>query len=110
MNDPNSYCLDLQRTSKSQGTRIKRKGLRPIAESDALSLGHDQCGSGGFIYNKDTSQNTFSDSLLAFTMIDPSSSGWLEIVKATNKSATSIQDLFHSNLVDTLPVTSFYCL
>jgi hypothetical protein len=34
-------------------------------------------------------------SLLALTMIDPAS-GWFEIVKATNKSATSIQDLFHN--------------
>jgi hypothetical protein len=33
-------------------------------------------------------------SLLALTMIDPATS-WFEIVKATNKSATSIQDLFH---------------
>jgi hypothetical protein len=34
-------------------------------------------------------------SLLAFTMIDPAT-GWYEIFKATNKSATSIQDLFHN--------------
>jgi hypothetical protein len=33
-------------------------------------------------------------SLLAFTMIDLAT-GWFEIVKATNKSETSIQDLFH---------------
>jgi hypothetical protein len=33
--------------------------------------------------------------LLALTMIDPAT-GWFEIVKATNKSATSIQDLFHN--------------
>jgi hypothetical protein len=33
-------------------------------------------------------------SLFALTMIDPAT-GWFEIVKATNKSATSIQDLFH---------------
>jgi hypothetical protein len=33
-------------------------------------------------------------SLLALTIIDPAI-GWFEIVKATNKSATSIQDLFH---------------
>jgi hypothetical protein len=30
-------------------------------------------------------------------MIDPSiNTGWFEIVEATNKSATSIQDLFHN--------------
>jgi hypothetical protein len=40
----------------------KKNGLLPpkIAESDALSLGHGLCGSGGSIYNKDTSQNTLS--------------------------------------------------
>jgi hypothetical protein len=27
MDNPNAYCLDLQRTSKSKGIRIKRKGL-----------------------------------------------------------------------------------
>jgi hypothetical protein len=34
-------------------------------------------------------------SLLALTMVDPAT-GWFEIVKATNKSAISIQDLFHN--------------
>jgi hypothetical protein len=33
-------------------------------------------------------------SLFALTMIDPAT-GWLEIFEVTNKSATSIQDLFH---------------
>jgi hypothetical protein len=33
--------------------------------------------------------------LLALTMIDPAT-GWFEIDEATNKSATSIQDLFHN--------------
>jgi hypothetical protein len=27
INNPNAYCLDLQRASKSQGYRIKRKGI-----------------------------------------------------------------------------------
>jgi hypothetical protein len=68
-----------------------------IAESDIISLGHDLCGSGGTtsIYNKDTIENTHSFLLLAFTMIDLAS-GWFEIVKSTNKSATSIQNLFHN--------------
>jgi hypothetical protein len=36
-------------------------------------------------------------SLLALTMIDLEiNTGWFEIVKATNKSATSIQDLCHN--------------
>jgi hypothetical protein len=34
-------------------------------------------------------------SLLALTMIDPAT-GWFEIVKATNNSATSNYDLFHN--------------
>jgi hypothetical protein len=53
------------------------------------------CGSCGSIYNKNTSQNTISSPLLALTIIDPATD-WFEIVKATNKSATSIQDLFHN--------------
>jgi hypothetical protein len=36
-----------------------------------------------------------SISLLALTMIDPATV-WFEFVEATNKSATSIQDLFHN--------------
>jgi hypothetical protein len=40
---------------------------------------------------------TKTHSLLALTMIDPAiNTGWFEIVEATNKSATSIQDLFHN--------------
>jgi hypothetical protein len=64
-------------------------------------LGHGLCGglcgSGGTtsIYNKDTSQKLLSIYLLALTMIDPATC-WFEIVKATNKSATSIQDLIHN--------------
>jgi hypothetical protein len=54
-----------------------------IAESDIVFMCHGLCGSGGSVYNKDTSQNTLSYSLLALTMIDPAT-GWLEIVKATN--------------------------
>jgi hypothetical protein len=38
---------------------------------------------------------TKTHSLLALTMIDPAT-GWFEIVKARNKSETSIQDLFHN--------------
>jgi hypothetical protein len=78
--------------------RKKYEMLPPkIVESDTVSLGHSLCGSSGwFIYSKDTTQNTIY-SLLALTMIDPTiSTGWFEIVKATNKSATSIQDLFHN--------------
>jgi hypothetical protein len=88
-----STCQVCQMTKKDR----KKYGLLPpkIAESDILFLCHGMRGSGGSIYNKDTSQNTLSSPLLALTMIDPAT-GWFEIVKATNKSATSIQDLFHN--------------
>jgi hypothetical protein len=51
----------------------KKYGLLPpkIAESDTASLGYGLCGSGGSIYNKDTSQNTLFVPLLALTMIYP---------------------------------------
>jgi hypothetical protein len=35
--------------------------LPKIAEFETVSLGHGLCGSGGSIYNKDTSQNILSD-------------------------------------------------
>jgi hypothetical protein len=31
INNPNTYCLDLQRRNKSQGNKIKRKGLSPTS-------------------------------------------------------------------------------
>jgi hypothetical protein len=47
-------------------------------------------------------------SLIALTMIDPAiSTGWFEIVKATNKSATSIQDLFHNTWLAHYPQPQF---
>jgi hypothetical protein len=39
-------------------------------------------------------------------MIDPAT-GWFEIVKATNKSATSIQDLFHNTWLARYPRPQF---
>jgi hypothetical protein len=45
-------------------------------------------------------------SLLALTMIDPAT-GWFEIVEATNKSATSIQDLFHNTWFACYPRPQF---
>jgi hypothetical protein len=90
-----STCQVCQMTKK-ENNRKKYRLLPPkIAESDIRSLIYGLCRSGGYIYNKDIIQNTLSDSLLALTMIDPST-GWFEIVKATNKSATSIQDLFYN--------------
>jgi hypothetical protein len=61
------------------------------------------CGSGGSIYNKDTNQNTLS----AYTHNDRSSHRLVEIVKATNKSATSIQDLFHNTWLARYPRPQF---
>jgi hypothetical protein len=82
--------------TKKERTR-KKYGLLPpkIAESDPwVMVCVDLLGS---IYNKDTSQNTLFFPLLALTMIDQAFiTGWFEIVKATKKSATSIQDLFHN--------------
>jgi hypothetical protein len=45
-------------------------------------------------------------SLLALTMIDPAT-GWFEIVKANNKSAASIQDLFHNTWLARYPHPQF---
>jgi hypothetical protein len=101
-----STCQVCQMTKKKR----KKYGLLSpkIAESDIISLGHDICGSGGSIYNMDTSQNTLSFPLLALTMIDPAiNTGWFEIVEATNKSATSIQDLFHSTWLARYPRLHF---
>jgi hypothetical protein len=43
-------------------------------------------------------------SMLALTIKDPAiNTGWFEIVKATNKSATSIQDLFHNTWLACYP-------
>jgi hypothetical protein len=47
-------------------------------------------------------------SLLALTMIDPViNTDWFEIVKATNKSETSIQDLFHNSWLARYPQPQF---
>jgi hypothetical protein len=44
--------------------------------------------------------------LLALTIID-AAAGWFEIVKATNKSLTSIQDLFHHTWLACYPRPQF---
>jgi hypothetical protein len=88
-------------------TKKKRNkhGLLPpkLAESDIVTLVHGMWGS---IYNKDTSQNTLSVFLFALTMIDPAT-GLFGIVEATNKSATSIQDLFHNTWLARYPRPQF---
>jgi hypothetical protein len=81
-----------------QERTCKKYGLLPpkIAEFDTVSLGHGLCVSGGtttFIIR--TPAKTHS--VLAIKIIDPEICiSWFEIVKTTNKSATSIQDLFHN--------------
>jgi hypothetical protein len=45
-------------------------------------------------------------SLLSLTMTDPATGGF-EIVEATNKSATSIQDLFHNAWLANYPRPQF---
>jgi hypothetical protein len=47
-----------------------------------------------------------ANSLLALTMIDLAT-GWFEIVEATNKSTTSIQDLFHNTWLAHYPRPQF---
>jgi hypothetical protein len=74
-----------------------------IAESDTVSLPHGMCGSGGSICNKDTSQNTLS----ACTQAIYPEISLFEIVEATNKSATSIQDLFHNTWLARYPQPQF---
>jgi hypothetical protein len=102
-----STCQICQITKKENTS--KKYGLLPpkIAESDTVSLGHGLCGSDGthpFTIRIRTPAKTHS--LLALTMIDPST-GWFEIVKATNKSATSIQDLFHNTWLAHYPQPQF---
>jgi hypothetical protein len=70
--------------------------LPKIAESDISSLCPGFCGyCGTSPFTIRTPSKTHS--LLALTMIDPAiSTGWFEIVEATNKSETSLQDLFQN--------------
>jgi hypothetical protein len=83
-----STCQVCQMTKKLNNR--KKYGILPpkISESDTLSLGHGLCGSSETTPFKMRTPAT-THSLLALIMID-SATGWFEIVKATNKSATSI--------------------
>jgi hypothetical protein len=75
-----------ERTQKKYGPPLPK-----IAESDTYSwfmVCLDLVGP----FTMSTPAKTHS--LLAIKMIDPAT-GWYEIVKATNKSATSIWDFFH---------------
>ena len=61
------------------------------------------CGFGGSFTIK-TPLKTHS--LLALTIIDPAT-GWFEIAEANNKSAASIQDLFHNTWLARYPRPQF---
>jgi hypothetical protein len=102
-----STCQVCQMTKKE---RIRKKYvlLPPkIAESDTTSLGHGQCGSGGS-HSFTTRTLAKIHSLLAIITIYPAINiCWFEIVKATNKSATSIQDLFHNTWLARYPRPQF---
>jgi hypothetical protein len=76
-----------------------------IAESDTVSLGHGLYGS-GWTHPFTIRTPAKIHSLLALTMIDPAT-GWFKIVEATNKSATSIQDLFHNTWLSHYPQAQF---
>jgi hypothetical protein len=81
----------------------KKYGMLPpkIAESHIVSLGHGLFGSGGtHLFTIRTLTKTHC--LLALTMTDPAI-GWFEIAEATNKSATSIQDLFQNTWLARYP-------
>jgi hypothetical protein len=96
-----STCQVCQMTKKERANKKYGMQSTPTQNSRILPLGHGMCGSGGSIYNKYTSQNTLSSTLIALTMIDPAiNTGWFEIVEATNKSATFIQDLFHNTWLE----------
>jgi hypothetical protein len=81
----------------------KKYGLLPpkIAESDPWVM---VCVDlvGPFTIRKTAKTH----SLLTLTMIDPAT-GWFEIVDATNKSATSTQDLFHNTWLARYPRPQF---
>jgi hypothetical protein len=103
-----SLCIICQICQMTKKERIRKKYgllLPKIADSDTVSLGHGLCGScGTTLFTIRTPAKIHS--LLVLTMIDPAT-GWFEIVKATNKSATSIQELFHNTWLTRYPRPQF---
>jgi hypothetical protein len=103
-----SICQVCQMIKKEKIRKKYGLILPKIAEPDIVSLSHGLCGSAASIYNEDTIHNKLSASLLALTMIDPAiDTGWFEIVQATNKSASSIQYLFHYTWLARYPRPQF---
>jgi hypothetical protein len=87
-----STCQVCQMTKKERIIKIYELFPPKITESDPWVL---VCVDlvGPFTIRTPTKTH----SLHALTMIDPAiNTGWFEIVEATNKSATSMHDLFHN--------------
>ena len=94
-----STCQVCQLTKKER----KKYGLLPpkVAESDPwVMVCVDLVGP----FAIKTPSKTHS--LLALTMIDPAT-GWFEIIKATNKSASFIQDFLHNTWLARYPCPQF---
>jgi hypothetical protein len=81
--------------------KCKKYGLLPpnIAEYDIVVLDHSLENLVGPFTLRTPSK---THSLFVLIMIDPAT-GWFEIVGATNKSATSIKNLFHNTWLTCYP-------
>jgi hypothetical protein len=91
--------------TKKDHTDNKYGLIQPkIVESDTQLLGHDLCVDLVGPFTIRTPAKTHS--LLALKMIGPDTC-WFEIVKATNKSAIFIQDLFHNTWLARYPGPQF---
>jgi hypothetical protein len=92
-------CSIYQLHEMTKKKRIcKKYGLLPhkISEPDRQSLGYNCVDLVGPFKIRKTSK---THSLIAIIMINPEmNKGWFDIVEATNKSSTSIQDLFFITL------------
>jgi transposase InsO family protein len=94
-----SSCPVCQLSKKER----KKYGLLPPKQAEAdpwVTVCVDLIGPFTIIDNNKT------HTLRALTMIDPAT-GWFEIVQATNKSATTIQDLFHNSWLARYPRPQF---
>jgi hypothetical protein len=95
-----STCQVCQMTKKER----KKYGLLPskIAESDIESLGPWVMVCVELVGPFTIRTPAKTHSLLALTMINPDTV-WFEIVEATNKSTSSIQNLFHNTWLARFP-------
>jgi hypothetical protein len=84
----------------------KKDGLLPLKQAKAdprVTVCVDIIGPFTILNNNNT------HTLRALPMIDPGT-GWFEFVQATNKSATIIQDLFHSTWLACYPQLQYTAL